>query len=292
MKWYKNSRKNYNRCKVVCANLIIAGFLPAGIFYPLTNFSQQPTTYYRISYYKAVPGKEEVLNTMITNVDAKVQQARINGGDISGWYAYKLLSPSGTSTDYDYMTVTINNRFKHVFEPTYTFDSALKKTYSSKGPQFLRDYHTRLNEARKLIKEEIYAGVALADSSAKDGFQSKYIVSDFMQPKPEKFGDYMKAEVDTFRIIHRERIKMGGDISQWACFYKILPYDTKIGYSVLTFNFYNDIDATTSAKYAEAMKNTFPTVDLNRLFQSVSALRDNPRADFWQLLSYAAPGKQ
>jgi hypothetical protein len=245
-----------------------------------------------MSYYKVVPGKEEVLHNMMTSVDAKVQQERINGSAILGWYMYKLLSPAGTSADYDYMTVTIVNRYKHLFEPTYTFDSALKRTFSKKDTKFLTDYRTQLNEARKLIKEEIYAGVALADSSSQDGFQSKYIISDFMQPKPDKFGDYMKAEVDTFRIIHRERIRIGGDISQWACFYLMLPYDTKIGYSVLTFNFYNDLDAITTAKYAEALKNTFPTVDLSRLFQSVASMRDNPRADLWQLVSFASPVKR
>ena len=238
-----------------------------------------------------MPGKEEVLQSMMTNVDARVQQTRIIGGAVLGWYTYKLLSPAGTSTDYDYMTITIVNRYKQIFEPTYSFDSAWKKTFPKKDAQYLINYHSRMNEACKLVKEEIYAGIALADSSSTDGFQSKYIISDFMQPKPEKFGEYMKAEVDTFRIIHRERIRMGGDISQWACFSLMLPYDTKTGYSILTFNFYNDLDAITTSKYLEALKTTFPTADLSRLFQSVASMRDNPRADLWQLVSYASPAK-
>jgi len=69
----------------------------------------------------------------------------------------------------------------------------------------------------------------------------------------------------------------------------MLPYDTKIGYSVLCFNFYNDLDAMTTSKYVEALKNTFLTVDLGRLFQTSASLRDNPRADIWQLVSYAVP---
>ena len=289
MKLYKKRYKHFHRGKAVYIVLIITGLLLTGIILPGSIFSQQPTTFYRISYYKVVPGKEEVLHSMTKNVDAQVQQARIKAGAILGWYMYKLLSPAGTSADYDYMTVTIVKRYKHIFEPIYSFDSALNKTFSKKGAQFLKDYHSRLNESRKLVKEEIYAGIALADSSSKDGFQSKYIISDFMQPKPEKFGEYMKAEVDTFRIIHRERIKMGGDISQWACFSLMLPYDTKTGYSILTFNFYNDLDAITTSKYLEALKTTFPTVDLSRLFQSVASMRDNPRADLWQLVSFASP---
>jgi hypothetical protein len=175
-----------------------------------------------------VPGKEHELHSLMTNVDAKVQQTRINAGTISGWYSYKLLSPSGSSTDYDYMTVTIINRYKHIFDPPLTFDSAFKRTFPEKDARFFTNCHMQSNEVRKLIKEEIYAGIALADSSSKDGFQSKYIISDFMQPKHDKFGEYLKAEVDTFRIIHKERIKLG-DISQWACLSLMLPYDTKTG---------------------------------------------------------------
>ncbi len=287
----KKPYHQFNRSKVVYINLAFAVLLLTGLF-PQIVVSQQPTTYYRISYYKVVPGKEELLNSMMTSVDRKVQQVRVDGGAIKGWYAFKLLSPAGTSTEYDYMTVTIIDRYKYIFEPTYTFDSALKKTFSSKGSQFIGSYRSRLTDARELVKEEIYAGIALADSSTKDGFQSKYIVSDFMQPKPEKFGEYLKSELDTFRIIHKERIKMGGDISQWACLSLMQPYDTKTGYSVLTFNFYNDLDAMIASKYVEALKIAFPTVDINQLFQSIASMRDNPRADMWQLITCAAEGKR
>ena len=282
----KRNLSNYS----VSTNFIVRVVLIAGMIFPTKTSAQQPT-YYHISYYKAVPGKEDELQGVMMNVDVKVQQARINSGAISGWYFYKLLSPSGSSTEYDYMTVTIIKGYKNIFDSPYSFDNALKKTFSDKDAKFFADYRSRSNDIRKLIKEEIYLGLAFADSSSKDGFQSKYIVSDFMQPKPDKFGDYFKMETDTFRIIHKERIKLG-DISQWGCFTLMMPYDTKIGYSVLCLNFYNDLEAMTSSKYLEALRNTFPTVDLGRLFQSSAALRDNPKADFWQLVLYAAPTKR
>ena len=67
----------------------------------------------------------------------------------------------------------------------------------------------------------------------------------------------------------------------------MMAYDTKIRYSFLCFNLYNDLDAMTNSKYTDALRNTFPTVDLGGLFQSSSAWRNNPRAAFWQLDLYA-----
>src|SRR5262245_44413300 len=91
-------------------NLIAMALLLASMIWPVISSAQQPATVYCISYYKAVPGKENELYNMIKSVDAKVQQTRIKSAAILGWYFYKLLSPSGSSTDYDYMTVTIVNR--------------------------------------------------------------------------------------------------------------------------------------------------------------------------------------
>jgi hypothetical protein len=51
---------------------------------PALTFAQQQA-YYRISYYKAIPGKEDELHSMMKSVDVKVQQARIDVNVISGW---------------------------------------------------------------------------------------------------------------------------------------------------------------------------------------------------------------
>lgn len=113
----------------IYTNFLWRAFLLVSLLCPDKSFAQQSPTYYRISYYKVVPGNEEKLSGMMREVDAKVQLARTNSRAISGWYFYKLLSPAGSSTDYDYMAVTIINRYKDIFEPPYTFDSALKKTF-------------------------------------------------------------------------------------------------------------------------------------------------------------------
>lgn len=63
-----------------------------------------------------MPGKEDELHSMMTNIEAKVQQARVDRKGISGWYFYKLLSPSGSIAEYDYMTVTVINGYKNIFD--------------------------------------------------------------------------------------------------------------------------------------------------------------------------------
>lgn len=277
---------------VYLANFIITGLLLTCMMCPHMSFAQQQRTYYSFSYFKLSPGKEHEVRKMRETVDAKVQQNRVNGGAISSWYLYTILSPIGNSAEYDYVEITTTNSFKNSFESPYTFDSALKKTFPGRDSKFFADYYSRQNETWRLVKQEIYAGIAVADSSFPGGSQLKYIVIDFMQPKPGMGAQYFKTETDTFRLIHKERVKLD-DISQWAFLQLAFPFDTKTGYSYLALNYYKDLDRMFgNAKYGEGLKNTFPTVALSDLFQSAVAARDNPRAELLRLVLYALPAKK
>jgi len=292
MKWNQELNKPFNiSLYFAFSNFIIGGLLLACIIYPDIISAQAQRTWYRFSYYKISPGKERELRSMMEAVDAKVQQERVNSGAISGWYVYEMLSPTGSSAEYDYVAVTTADSHKIIFETPYTFDSAFKKIFLGRDAKFFADYYSKLSGVCRLAKEEIYAGMAVADSSSPDGFKFKYLVVDFMQPKPEKGGEYIKMEIDTFRLIHKERIKLGA-INQWALLGLQWPFDMKTGYSDLAINFYNDIDMMFVGKYAEGLKKTFPAVALNNLFQSANAMRDNPKADFMRLVLCVLPIKR
>lgn len=272
----------------------LGGLLWTGMIFCATSSAQQQLTFYNFSYYKIVPGKAKELRSMIETVDARVQQNRINNGAISSWYLYEVLSPVGTSTEYDYVMITTTNNVKNSFETSYTFDSAFKKTFQGKDSKFFADYDLKQVGAWRLVKEEIYYGLALADSSFPAGMKLKYIVTDFMEPKPGKGAQYYRTEVDTFRIIHRERIKLGA-ISQWAFLQLVSPYNLRTGYSYLALNFYTDIGQMfdfPGSGYVDALKSTFPNMELSALFQSASDTRDNPRAETLRLFLYALPSKR
>jgi hypothetical protein len=273
-----------------CGKNIMSCLLLMSIIYTGKAPAQQQQTWYAVSYYKILPGKERELRTMMEAVDARVQKERVNSGAISAWHFYEVLSPRG-SAGYDYVSITTTNSFKKIYETPYTFDSAFKKIFTGKDAKFFADYYSKMSEGLTLFKEEIYSGIALADSSTLDGFQSRYVVIDYMQPKPGKDGDYVKKELDTFRLIHRERIKLGA-INQWALLVYVFPWNLKKEYSYIAANFQKDFDITSDNKYEEATKKTFPAVSsVYDLFRSASAMNDNTEADILRLVLYASPVK-
>jgi hypothetical protein len=98
----------------------------------------------------------------------------------------------------------------------------------------------------------------------------------------------VKNELDTFRLIHKERIKLGA-LSQWAFLQHLTPFDTKIDYSYLAMNFYPTIEMLFGpSKYGDGIKNVFPAVSLSDLFKTALPLRDNPRAEYLRLVQARA----
>ena len=290
MKGSHELQKPFQSIHSFCKGFTVRVLLLTCIVCPNITSAQQ--SFYCFSYYKMIAGKEHELLSMMKTVDAKVQQERVNKGAISSWYLYEVLNPIGSSAEYDHVIITTTNSFQHTLETRYTFDSAFKKTFARKEANFFTDYYSGQIGSWKLVKQEIYAGLAVADSSFPSGSQLKYIVTDFMQPKPGMGAQYYKTEVDTFRVIHKERVKLD-DISQWAFLQLAFPFDAKIGYSYLALNFYKDLDRMFAvAKYAEGLKATFPNVSLSDLFQSAAAARDNPRAEILRLVLFAAPAKR
>src|SRR4030095_3605157 len=177
MKWNQEPNRSLSLSFPAWARLTIGGLLVASMVYPNMTSAQQQQIFYCVSYYKISPGKERELQNTMTTVDSKVQQERVNKGAISSWYLYEVLSPIGSSAEYDYVMITTSNSFKNTFETLYTFDNAFKKIFARKDAKFFADYNSRLAGTWKLVKQEIYAGLAVADSSLPSGSQLKYIVT-------------------------------------------------------------------------------------------------------------------
>ena len=119
-----------------------------------------------------------------------------------------------------------------------------------------------------------------------NGEYSEYVTVDFMNPKTGKVLSYMSMEMDTVKNIHNERIKLGS-LDYWDFMQMIFPYDVKKGYLFLAMNHIGNFDQMLNARYAEALKNVYPALNISELFQRIDELRDNPKGELWRLIKSA-----
>lgn len=251
-----------------------------------------PTLYSSVYFFKVNPGKGDQFMNLMKDVNSKVQEERCKSGNLAGWYLYRVLMPAGSQSEYDYAAVSIVTKFKNLFEDPYPFDSALHKVFAGKDEKFFTDFYEKSTEARTIVKRQIYSAISFADSSKlQNADPYKYIELAFMKSKPGKTNDYVKKEVDTFRLIHKERIQMKA-LSQWGFYSLDLPYNMSNAYDFVCANFYDDIDMMVDGKYPAALKKVFPKVKIDNLFNSISKSRDMVMSEIWKLALYQQPANK
>jgi hypothetical protein len=253
---------------------------------------QNPTLYSNVYFFKVNPGKGDLFMSLMKEVNSKIQEERCKSGHWAGWYLYRVVMPAGSASEYDYAAVSLTTKFKNLFDDPYPFDSALHKAFAGKDEKFFTDFYQKSTEARTIVKRQIYSAISFADSSKlQTGGPYKYLELAFMKSKPGKTNEYIKKEVDTFRLIHKERIQMKA-MSQWGFYSLELPYNMNNAYDFVCANFYDDIDMLMDGKYPEALKKVFPKVKMDNLFNTVSKSRDMVMSELWKLELYQLPGNK
>ena len=76
-------------------------------FYPNKAFAQDASTtmYYTVQYMKVPLENDNEYIRLETEVWKILHQARKDAGLMDGWFLFRVLSPSGTHTEYNYVTV-------------------------------------------------------------------------------------------------------------------------------------------------------------------------------------------
>ena len=245
--------------------------------------------YHSVMFFKVNPGKNDQFLNQMREINSKVQQERCKSGHWLGWFFYQVLMPTGSESEYDYTTVSITNKFKNLFEDPYPFDSALHKAFPGQDEKFFDNFYDQSRENRKFVKRQVYGAIGFADSAAlQNSRPAQYIELAFMKSKPGRENQYVKMEMDTFRLIHKERIKLNA-MSQWGFYSLWMPYNTSTPYNFVCANFYDNLDMMVDGKYPEALKKTFPKVNIDKLFTSIDKNRDMVMAELWKLVLYQQP---
>lgn len=239
--------------------------------------ANQPV-YIVLNYMKTNPGKAEAYDNLVKNYAKKAFQQSLKDGQILGWYLNEVVMPSGTSNEYDRVSVTVTRDLKSIFEPSVSMRDVAKKALNMNDQQ-VDDILKQFADARNIVKREIFVNNAILNPGGTNG---KYAVVDFMKSTPGKEAQYVKMEKDVFMPIHKERMKLGV-IKNWGLYQKVMPYNMDSDYDYTTVNFIDDINSILDPKYEQALKKALPNQDINKLIQQTEAARKMKRSEIWRL---------
>lgn len=244
-----------------------------------------PPVYVSYSYMKTAPGKFDAYDSLLKMYSKKIVENEIKSGNLLQWSGYEVISPTGSQTDYNIVVVTVSDKLEMLLDPPGTVKEMMSKNFPNLSQPQRDKVAKQFGESRTLVKKEIYAVMTTTgeNNGPATTSPSKYIAVDYMTPVPGKEMEYATMEMERFKPIHKERIKMGASLG-WVMLRKVLPADSKDDAPFVTVNMYNDFSGMMDGKYEEAMKTVYPTEDATKVFEKIGTVKKGQRVEVWKLM--------
>lgn len=187
-----------------------------------------------------------------------------------GWAFLGLISPSGTSTEYNYVT-------RNTFVGEEKLASYLQSTSMMEGwESLLSDGELAIvkktSEIRDLVKTEIYTTVA--SLWAEDRSDSKIRVFNYFDlPEGKHRPDHFAAAEKIWMPVHKARIEQG-TMKGWVSAELVTPYGSAMPYQIITADFYTNVEDMLNTPFWELMTAAHPDQEVGGLFAEWEANAD------------------
>jgi hypothetical protein len=246
--------------------------------------NSKPPVYVGYLYIKTEPGKFDTYDSLLRNYTKKIFDSEVKAGDYLSWQIYEVLSPSGAQAEYNLVGVTVTTKFDLLLDPPGTNSEIFKKYFPNISDKQYAEIAKKYASSRTLVKREIYTQTSsTGDDGPPTQSPAKYVQVDFMTPQAGKRADYAKMEGETFKAIHKERIKLGA-LKGWVLLEKVLPGDTDDPAPFVTVNFYDDFNSMLNSKYEEAIKAAYPNSNIDKMFNEVNTVKKRQQIQVWKLM--------
>lgn len=204
---------------------------------------------------------------MLEKAWKKIHQYNKDQGKISGWELTQVISPTGSQTEYNYVTrisLKEGKQFEE-FMQSFPMPDDLSSILSPEEIKLVN----RTNDLRTYIKNEIFTVIESIFDEESDQANIQ-VFNYFDHPKGKKRADHVENEVDVWMPVHRLRIaddKMEG----WVLAGKTFPFGSNQEYHEITVDVYKDMSQLMSTSdYPAYFSQAHPGKDVDDLMEKTS----------------------
>ena len=231
-------------------------------------FSQAatPTTHHVYSYMKVAPAMESDY-LKLEQAWKKIHVARKQAGKMDDWILLRVLSPSGSGVQYNYITRNTfvgDDKLAAYYESEYMPD----KWQSLLTPEEVA-LVGRTESIRSIVKEEVWAGV---DGISADDVDKATIAvfNYFTFPEGKTRADHIQMERDIWKPVHAARVK-DGSLKAWLLLQMEMPFGAAQPYSDATVDVYANMKQYLTGSPVDYFKMAHPDRNLDMLLAQTSA---------------------
>lgn len=249
---------------------------------PVFAQSDVPVSYLKVDYMKVAPGKTAEYLDVEKTIWKPIHRERVKAGKITGWYLYSVMYPAGTSAEYNYVTVSIFDKFTQT-EEEYPQEH-LKMAHPGVTDKKMDEMMARTIAARELVRSELWQ---LNDWVPFDK-PAPYHWANFMRVVPGREGEYLQLEREIWKPIH-STYKRLGHTAGWAVYTLMFPFGTDYPYNFGTVDFYNDyaeIAITVPDSTLQLAHPNYEDINWDKIYDQTFEIRELVRRDLRVLVDY------
>jgi hypothetical protein len=265
---------------LICPSVrnFIFAFICCSLFNSVLAQAQNaaPDIYARVLYSKVdASNVNTYLKLMKEQVKPALQQAQQSGA-LGGWVLYEV-GFGGTESAYNFVSVLIYDTWAKT-ENLPNLEELMKKANPNLDAAATA---AQLGSIRKIVKQEFYHREDMVAGPAN--VIPKYILINYMKPKPGMTTAYIKDEKEAWKPVHQEFAK-SGQTAGWSLWSLIMPSGSQQPFDYVTVDDFEDYAKINAVKYQETIKKVYPTKTPEAFFEQSAKTHDRVRAELWHTI--------
>lgn len=234
----------------------------------------EPTRYNVYSYMKVAPGmRGDYIN--LEKAWKKIHLAKKRAGQLDDWSLSEMLSPSGASTEYDFVcrnTFVGEEQLANSFTGEYMPDNWQSLLTVDEIALVLRT-----GEIRTMVKSEVWSTI---DRTVADDINKATIAvfNYFTRPDGKTRAQHIKMEKDIWKPVHDARIK-DGSLKGWLMMGLEMPFGSAQPYDLATIDVYADMKAYLAPWTDSYFKKVHPGKDADQMMAQTREVSDLVKGD-------------
>jgi hypothetical protein len=245
--------------------------------------TQTQPTYVRDLCVKVAPGKNAEYSAFMRDVTAKMQQARIDAGEMAFWLLARAVVPAGTSAKCDYHSVSGFNGFPPETPTQAQTDATLKK---ANVKMTAADVAAKRDSLSSLVSLDIWRGIDSIGGAAAKG---SYFRLNYFKVKPGQGSEWAKLETTRWKPLVDAYIKAGNTAS-WTVLGLALPAGESLPYNALTVDNFKDWATLGRGIGAgELWPKVHPNLTMSEYMDQLAKVSDRHEIHVVQVVEVAGP---
>ncbi|NNF32728.1 MAG: hypothetical protein HKN68_01380 [Saprospiraceae bacterium] len=270
--------KNINilNCKAIRFPILLFALFLATI-----GNTQSTQSFYIVQYLKVHPSMENEYLQLETEVWKKMQTARIEAGVLDAWSLYRVISPAGTKTEYNFVTIL---EYKTAEKLSGHFES-YGVDYTSLLTAEEIAFALKTPEIRDLVYEEVWTSVDLMMKENSPEMH-RFQVFNAMSLKPGVSEDeYAEIETRYWKPMHERRMNSNRQHG-WGLFSMRIPGGTERAYHWATIDYFDRFIDIMQDEGNNNMIKIYGKKEADKITEKTLASRDLLRSEIRELLDY------